>query len=546
VDGLLKPNGPTIGKIAETAHGFWEGPNNDHRDVLELPSSSHPPKPPMDTPDLPGGEIWEKPQPIAGGPDDLEALIRIMNGGQKPEAAGTPPYLPTPPRLPPIAQRPHDGGIAHPMPTLPDRFPGHTISESGAKEHDDWVKLLVKDSDPGQTARMLKGAITEYGDQGRGDVADILGRLHQVDPAKAAILRRAVRDATGEDLPFRIAPRGEGFRELTDEEKLAHAPKSPFGSAQGADRWAARNMAEALLGQGDYADAVKHFRTDKSATMPYLAAVHGIMADKSPMQAMKFAKQMNEAGLTEAPEKKAGATLEPTPTPARAPTPAPASQPEPAPLQQPVPLAPPVTQPTESKPAPVPPESSSTTPPDQPARPSAKEAGKPSVPSPTNKPIDPQVLYEQLGYQHDGSGDYGNAIKHPLDAIKANKAADAATAASQSEYGKTNPALANGEGAAFRHALWSYKMAKEIGAGAARGFGDAHERDGQPDGERLMDLYNNAIGRELASDPRNKDRSDEEVIREAIKAGKLQTRPFNIPEPTGGMNRPGFAGGRLV
>lgn len=164
-----------------------------------------------------------------------------------------------------------------------------------------------------------------------------MGRFHQVDPVKVEILRRAVRDATGEDLPFRIAPRGEGFRELTDEEKLAHAPKSPFGSAQGADRWAAGNMAEALLGQGDYADAVKHFRTDKSATMPYLAAVHGIMADKNPMQAMKFAKQMNEAGLTAAPEKEAEETTPyPVPIPS-APAPAPAPVPAPAP-EQPKPL----------------------------------------------------------------------------------------------------------------------------------------------------------------------------------------------------------------
>lgn len=109
-----------------------------------------------------------------------------------------------------------------------------------------------------------------------------------------------------------------------------------------------------------------------------------------------------------------------------------------------------------------------------------------------------------------------------------------ATEAAEKEYGKTNPALGNGEGDAFRHALWAYKMAKDIGDGAARTFGDSHERNDQPDGERLMDLYNNAIGRQLATDPRNKDRSDEEVIREAIKAGRLQTRPFNIPGPTGG------------
>lgn len=84
----------------------------------------------------------------------------------------------------------------------------------------------------------------------------------------------------------------------------------------------------------------KHFRTDKSATMPYLAAVHGIMADKNPMQAMKFAKKMNEAGLTEAPEKKAEETtpypvpIPPAPAPVPVPAPAPAPE-QPKPMPEP-------------------------------------------------------------------------------------------------------------------------------------------------------------------------------------------------------------------
>lgn len=379
VDGFLKPNGPTLAKIGsllgggaspakttETAQGVWGGPNNDQPGIPDMPwpprapkppveVSTGPtipwpkPKPPVDGPDLPGGDIWEKPQPPTGGQDDLDALIRIMNGGQKPEPDGTPPYRPTPPRLPPIT-RPHDGGIAHPPATVPDRFPGHTISESGAKEHDDWAKLLVRDSDPSQTARMLKGAIAEYGDQGRADVADLLGRFHKIDPAKAETLRRAVRDATGEDLPFRVAPLGEGFRELTDEEKLARAPKSPFGTAHGADRWAADNMAEVLLGKGDYADAVKRFRTDRDATMPYLAAVHEQMRDKNPMQAMKFATQMREAGLAmvaDAPEP-------PTPPATQPPATNPPETTTPAPTPVPTPPPQPTTEPPATTPAPTP------------------------------------------------------------------------------------------------------------------------------------------------------------------------------------------------
>ena len=43
-----------------------------------------------------------------------------------------------------------------------------------------------------------------------------------------------------------------------------------------------------------------------------------------------------------------------------------------------------------------------------------------------------------------------------------------------------------------------------------------------------MDLYNNNAGRQMALDPRNRDRPPEEVILEALRAGRLQTSPFNI------------------
>lgn len=545
VDGLLKPGGPTIGKIGgllgggaapekasagpSEAQPAWGGtsdvyvpdkpqwaPRAPRQPVDDGPTVLWPkPQPPADTPDLPGG-TWEKPPAPAGGRDDVDDLIRILTGGSKPEPGGRPPVIKD--------ERPYprpdiidEGGRLPPY--VPDRFPTHTISESGAKEHDDWAKLLVKDSDPSQTARMLKVAIDEYGDQGRGDVADLLGRFHQLDPAKAKILHRTLKDATGEDLPFRVAPIGDGFRELTDEEKLARAPKAPFGSPEGADRWAAGNMAEVLLGKGDYADAVKHFRTDRSATMPYLAAVHGIMAEKNPMQAMKFATQMREAGLAMAED----APEQPTPPPVTLP---PATNPRETTTPAPTPEPPPTPEPTPEP---------TRTPENTPASANDERGGdKPTLPPPTNNPVNPDSLYQQLGYNNEGDGDYGNAIRHPLDAIKAKQAANAARESAEKEYAQAKTSLGNGEGDAFRHALWAYKMSKDIGKEAAKSFGDAHERDDQPEGSRLMDLYNNAVGRQLAADPRNKDRPDEEVIREAIKAGKLQTRPFNIPGPAGG------------
>lgn len=52
-------------------------------------------------------------------------------------------------------------------------------------------------------------------------------------------------------------------------------------------------MAETLLGKGDYADAITHFRGEigrnRDTAMPYLAAVHEIMGEENPGLAAKFA-----------------------------------------------------------------------------------------------------------------------------------------------------------------------------------------------------------------------------------------------------------------
>jgi hypothetical protein len=118
------------------------------------------------------------------------------------------------------------------------------------------------------------------------------------------------------------------------------------------------------------------------------------------------------------------------------------------------------------------------------------------------------------------------ALFSPIDAWSAYSASDDAQDAAEKKY----PTLPtdNNERDAFRHALWSYKMAKDLGAEAAKEFGDAHERDSAPDGVRLMDLHNNLVGRELAADPANRQRPDEDVIDDAIKNGFLKLEPFRI------------------
>lgn len=46
-----------------------------------------------------------------------------------------------------------------------------------------------------------------------------------------------------------------------------------------------------------------------------------------------------------------------------------------------------------------------------------------------------------------------------------------------------------------------------------------------------MDLYNNHVGRVLALDPANRKRQPEDVVMDALRAGRLQTRPVVIRRP---------------
>jgi Domain of unknown function (DUF6973) len=69
-------------------------------------------------------------------------------------------------------------------------------------------------------------------------------------------------------------------------------------------------------------------------------------------------------------------------------------------------------------------------------------------------------------------------------------------------------------------------MARNLGGAKATEFGDAHERSerGQPQGERLMDLINNHVGRALATKPG----LPPDIVAKALADGLLQTRPVDI------------------
>lgn len=156
---------------------------------------------------------------------------------------------------------------------------------------------------------------------------------------------------------------------------------------------------------------------------------------------------------------------------------------------------------------------------------------------PTDKPVDRDAMYKALGFdpKGPGKGEAAFLAKNPAAAIIAKGLGKTSydQAIAEVRSGKfTKESLQDGPADAFRHALWNYKMTQKIGSDAAKGAADAHEvSDPNNDGERLMDLYNNRIGRELALDPANKGRPAEEVIHEAICNGTLQLQPFKTRQP---------------
>ena len=85
----------------------------------------------------------------------------------------------------------------------------------------------------------------------------------------------------------------------------------------------------------------------------------------------------------------------------------------------------------------------------------------------------------------------------------------------------------NNEGDAMRHAEWSRRMAQEIGPVTSWAVGVGHEVEGlfkgQPWGEAMMDIHNNAEGRSAASEKRPVDRSK---LQKQPKGG-FQANPYN-------------------
>jgi hypothetical protein len=166
--------------------------------------------------------------------------------------------------LPPGAKlKPFAGALTAKVAEPRDPFPGHTITPIGADEHQGWAGGLARTGDFRVAVPTFARAVADYGDQGRGDVADVLGRLGELDPAKAADLQGQLAEATGEHLPFRLAPFGEGFDGSEPAPKVPEALTVPGGDNPFADRGhsideegiqAHDRMAEAWAGTTDFGD----------------------------------------------------------------------------------------------------------------------------------------------------------------------------------------------------------------------------------------------------------------------------------------------------
>ena len=157
---------------------------------------------------------------------------------------------------------------------------------------------------------------------------------------------------------------------------------------------------------------------------------------------------------------------------------------------------------------------------------------KKKVRPPTPSPVIRDELFDELDFDPKGPTQGGVAFLNPLDALKGGRLSDDAKDMTENLF--PGAVLRNDTADAFRHALWSFLMTRELGPEMAKRFGDAHEISRpNPDDERLMDLYNNHVGRVLALDSKNKGRPAEDVIIEAIRNRQLQTLPFTVRRKPG-------------
>ena len=167
----------------------------------------------------------------------------------------------------------------------------------------------------------------------------------------------------------------------------------------------------------------------------------------------------------------------------------------------------------------------------------ARERGDTSPPivnagPPTDEPIDAEEMYKRLAFDPNGPHYYWEAAKNPLAGLIAGKIFlqvrdDMKKLVEQGVL--TIESLHNREGDAFRHAYWSFLLARELGPKFAKRITDAYEASTvNPQDDELMDLFNNNAGIGLAMSSQNDSRSAREIVLDARRQGFLQGRPFRL------------------
>jgi hypothetical protein len=144
-----------------------------------------------------------------------------------------------------------------------------------------------------------------------------------------------------------------------------------------------------------------------------------------------------------------------------------------------------------------------------------------------NDPVSDRPSDRYLGFDPGGAPEWAAFLMHPWDAVKARKLGNQARDLTRELYpdDPSLPGRRNDDAAdAFRHAYWSYTMAKAFGPAETQLFGNAHEiSESNRAGARYMDLYNNRIGRDLAVSAQGE---PIDVIRNAVAGGSTRNRPF--------------------
>ena len=128
-----------------------------------------------------------------------------------------------------------------------------------------------------------------------------------------------------------------------------------------------------------------------------------------------------------------------------------------------------------------------------------------------------------LGYTGD---EWRLCFKHPVQAWNVNGFKNDAMKRTSEKYRSGGH---NNEADAYRHALWNFLMARKFGKEQAEKWANAHEEfSDNPDKEKEMDLHNNQIGRNLATNPEEilgkgdwKNKSFNDLFEEAKKLKKV-------------------------